>query len=446
MPVLRPNAAGVDIGSREIWIAIPADRDEQPVRRFSTFTADLHRAADWLQARGIETVAMESTGVYWIPFFQILEDRGIEPCLVNAHHVKNVPGRKTDVKDCQWLQFLHSVGLLSASFRPQQQICALRALERHRDSWVKMAATHVQHMQKALDQMNLQLHHVISDITGQTGLAIIDAILSGERNPQKLAQNRDRRIKAEAETIAQALVGDYREELLFTLKQAVQTWRHYQQQMAEADQQIRGLMQKLETLLEPAAPQAAASEPDTPRKRGRPRGSNTADAQMQRELQRIFGVDLTAVPGLEVATVRILLSEIGPDFSAFPNSPAFCSWLTLCPNNSISGGKTLSSRTRKSKNRLARALRLSAQALQFSHSALGGWYRRIKGRLGPAEANTAGAHKLARIIFHLIATKQAYSDELLNEQNQQHSRRREAYIRKQAQAIGYKLVPITASV
>jgi len=296
-----------------------------------------------------------------------------------------------------------------------------------------------------LDQMNLQLHHVISDITGQTGLAVIDAILAGERNPKQLAQHRDRRIKADAETISQALVGDYREELLFTLKQAVQIWRQYQQQIAAVDKEIRCLMQKLETVFEFPEPPALASEA-APRKRGRPRGSHTPEAQMQRELHRIFGVDLTAIPGLQVATVRTLLSEVGTDFSAFPNSPAFCSWITLCPNHSITGGKTISSRTRKSKNRLAKALRLSAQSLNFSHSALGGWFRRIKGRLGPAQANTAGAHKLARIIFHMITSKQAYNDDLLHDQNQQYLRRREAYIRKQAQAIGYTLVPFAASV
>jgi len=441
MPLLRPNAAGVDIGSREIWIAVGAGRDAQPVKRFTSFTGDLHCAADWLQSCGVDTVAMESTGVYWIPFFQILEDRGIEACLVNARHVRNVPGRKTDVKDCQWLQFLHSVGLLSASFRPSREICALRALERHRDSWVQMASVHVQHMQKALDQMNLQLHHVISDITGQTGLAILDAILGGERDPWKLAELRDRRIKADAETIAQALTGDYRDDLLFSLRQALACWRHYQQQMGETDRQIRTLMEALETLSATPDP-APVVEPSAKgrRKPGRPRGSHTAEAQMQRELQRIFGVDLVAVPGLNVSTTRVVLSEVGPDFSAFAHAGAFSSWLTVCPNRKITGGRTLSSRTRKSKNRLTRALRMAAQSLQFSHSALGAWYRRMKGRLGPAQANTAGAHKLARIIYHMVTTKQPYSEEHIQQQNEQHQRRREAYVRKQAQALGFQLV------
>jgi hypothetical protein len=227
--ILQPNAAGVDIGATEIYIAVPADRDSQPVRCFSTFTAHLKAAADWLGECGITSVAMESTGVYWIPFFQILEASGFEVFLVNARHVKNVPGRKSDVSDCQWLQYLHSVGLLRASFRPEQAVCAVRSILRHREGLVQMASIHVQHMQKALDQMNLQLHHVISDITGLTGMAIIDAILNGERNPRVLSKLRDSRIKASEETIAAALVGDYRSEHVFTLRQSLTAYRQYQQ-------------------------------------------------------------------------------------------------------------------------------------------------------------------------------------------------------------------------
>src|SRR5256884_5392265 len=222
---LNPNAAGVDVGATEIYLAVPADRDPQPVRHFSTFTEDLHAAADWLKACNIATVAMESTGVYWIPLFQILEARGFTVFLVNARHVKNVPGRKSDVSDCQWLQYLHSVGLLRGSFRPGQAVCTVRSILRHRDGLVQMASSHVQHIQKALDQMNLQLHHVISDITGMTGLAIIDAILDGERNPETLAALRDPRIVASRKTIARALVGDYRTEHLFTLQQSLRAYR-----------------------------------------------------------------------------------------------------------------------------------------------------------------------------------------------------------------------------
>ena len=274
LPVLRPNAAGIDIGATEIFVAVPADRDPQHVRCFPTFTQDLYALADWLTQCGIETVAMESTGVYWIPLFQILEERGFAVYLVNARHVKNVPGRRTDVSDCQWLQFLHSVGLLKASYRPAQEVCAVRALLRHRESLVQMAATHVHHMQKALDQMNLQVHHVISDITGLTGLAIIDAILSGERDAKVLAQLRHTRIKASAEVIAKSLVGDYRPEHLFTLRQSVNAYRSYQVMIADCDRGIQQWLQDFEAVTKsPAAggqdgTDTSRSEPVAPKAKG----------------------------------------------------------------------------------------------------------------------------------------------------------------------------------
>jgi transposase len=267
---MNPNAAGVDVGAMEIYIAVPADRDPQPVRCFSTFTEDLHAAADWLKASKIETVAMESTGVYWIPLFQILEERGFTVLLVNARHVKNVPGRKSDVSDCQWLQYLHSVGLLRGSFRPDQEVCTVRSILRHRDSLVQMAATHVQHMQKSLDQMNLQLHHVIADITGFTGLAIIEAILAGERDPPALAALRDGRIKASADTIAKSLVGDYRREHLFTLGQSLKAFRHYQELIGACDREIEKSLQTFESKVDPESP-LPKSLTDVKRLKGDPR-------------------------------------------------------------------------------------------------------------------------------------------------------------------------------
>jgi len=259
MPVLNPDAAGIDVGATEVFAAVPQDRSEQPVRSFATFTPDLEALADWFEECHIKTVAMESTGVYWIPLFQILESRGIEVCLVNARHVKNVPGRKTDVADCQWLQYLHAVGLLRGSFRPPQAICAVRSILRHRDMLVRYAGSHVQHVQKALNQMNLHLHHVISDITGKTGLAILDAILAGERDPAKLAELRDHRIKAEASVIEKALIGDWRDEHLFTLRQALATWRHYQKQIDECDLEI---VQLLASFDPPDDPSASGSRSD----------------------------------------------------------------------------------------------------------------------------------------------------------------------------------------
>lgn len=437
-PTLKPNAAGVDIGATEIYIAVPPDRDAQPVRRFATFTADLMAAADWLQRCGIETVAMESTGVYWIPLFQILEAGGFEVYLVNARHVKNVPGRKTDVSDCQWLQYLHAVGLLRASFRPEQQVCAVRSLMRYRESLVEMAAVHLQHMQKALDQMNLQLHHVISDLSGTTGMAILDAILAGERDPHRLARLRDPRIQATQATIVKSLVGDYRREHLFTLRQSVAAYRHYQQLMAACDVEIEQLLGEFSDGAGPGTPALAK-----PRDRHRPR-RNELRFDLRGHLYRIFGVDLTEVPGVNALTVHILLTEVGRDLSAFPNAAAFASWMGLCPDNRVSGGKLLSSRTRGVKNRMAKALRLAAQALHRSQSWLGQYYRRMRAKLGAPKAITAAAHKLARILYHLLTTRQAYDESVFAQQEIQNNQRMQQKLRQQARKYGFQLIEITA--
>jgi transposase len=436
LPVIEPNAAGADVGATQIFVAVPADRDAEPVRCFDTFTADLEALADWLEKCKIRTVAMESTGVYWIPLFQILERRGIEACLVNAQHVKNVPGRKSDVADCQWLQFLHAVGLLRGSFRPDQEICAIRSLWRHRDSLIQMASVHIQHMQKALDQMNLQLHHVISDITGTTGLAILDAILAGERNPKVLAELRDWRIRASKETIMKSLVGDYRDEHLFTLRQSLVAYRHYQGLIGEVDKKVAQLMSELPAKVDPT--QEPIPEARNPRKtsyRNEPVG-------LREDLYLAFGVDLTQVPGLNSLTVQMLLTEIGPDLSAFPNVSAFAAWLRLCPDKRVSGGKVLSSKTGPTKNRAALALRMAAQALHHSQTFLGEYYRRMRARLGAPKAITATAHKLARIVYHLLTTRQAYDESVFTEQEMRFQKRREARLRAQARELGFQLVPL----
>ncbi len=306
--VIHPNAAGIDIGAEQSYVAVPADRDETPVRSFGCFTEDLHALAHWLQACGIDTVAMESTGVYWVPLFQILEGYGFEVYLVNARHVKNVPGRKTDVLDCQWLQQLHSFGLLSASFRPEDDICVLRSYWRHRNNLIRYAAAHVQHMQKALEQMNVQLHKVISDITGVTGLRIIEAILDGERDRQKLAALKDHRIKSSADRIAKALEGDYRQEHLFALRQALETYRFYQQQIALCDQQIETYISGLDDRVD------VTQTPLPPLKSGRKKPSRNQPAfDLRTHLYRISGVDFTRVEGLNVLTVQTILSEVGLD-------------------------------------------------------------------------------------------------------------------------------------
>ena len=401
LPVMRPDAAGIDIGATEIFVAVPAERDAENVRSFPTFTQDLYALADWLKQCGVKTVAMESTGVYWIPLFQILEDLGIEVCLVNARHVKNVPGRRTDVCDCQWLQFLHSVGLLRASYRPEQEVCAIRSLLRHRESLVQMAATHVQHMQKALDQMNLQLHHVISDITGQTGLAIVEAILAGERNPYVLAKLRHDRIKASEEVIAKSLVGDYRPEHLFTLRQSLAAYHHYGNLIDDCDREIRCSLEEFKPNL-PDASQGGSQKSQSM--------TFSAEGVLRSELKRVFGIDLTKIPGIRVGIAQTLFGEIGPDFNKFRSASAFASWRGLCPDNEISGGKVLWVGTRKVKCRAATALRMAAQSLHHSKSALGDFYRRMRAKLGAPKAITAAAHKLARIIFYLVTTAQEFDD------------------------------------
>jgi transposase len=432
--ILQPNAAGVDIGATEIYIAVPPDRDSQPVRSFRTFTAELKAAAEWLKQCRIETVAMESTGVYWVPFFQILEAAGFEVFLVNARHVKNVPGRKSDVADCQWLQYLHSVGLLRASFRPEQAVCAVRSILRHRDSLVQIVTIHVQHMQKALDQMNLQLHHVISDITGVSGMAIIEAILNGERDPMLLSQMCDKRVKASRQTIAAALVGDYRREHLFTLRQSLHAYRQCQDLIAACDREIEQQLAAFDSKVDPRA-----TPLPKPKDRHKPR-RNQMKFDLRSEMYRIYGVDLTAVPGIDALTAHVLFAEIGPDLSRFSTVAAFVSWLGLCPDNRISGGKLLSVRTRLVKRRVAKALRMAAQSLHRSQSYLGSYYRRMRTRLGTPKAITAAAHKLARVIYHLLATRQAYEESVFVRCEALHQQRLENRIRRQARALGFTFV------
>lgn len=434
---LNPNAAGVDVGATEIYVAVPVDRDPQPVRHFSTFTEDLHAVAAWLKACKIETVAMESTGVYWIPLFQILETRGFTVFLVNARHVKNVPGRKSDVADCQWLQYLHTVGLLRGSFRPEQAVCTVRSILRHRDSLVQMASSHVQHMQKALDQMNLQLHHVINDITGFTGITIIKAILAGERNPHTLAALRDPRVKATADTIAKSLVGDYRREHLFTLGQSLTAFRHYQELISACDHEIEQYLEAFDSKVD-----RREGFPESKNEKEPSDGMATFD--LGSHLHRIFGVDLTRVPGINILTAKTLLAEIGPDLSRCGSASAFTSWLGLCPDNRVSGGKVLSVKTRKVKNRAAMALRMAAQSLHRSQSYLGHFYRRMRAKLGAPKAITATAHKLARIIYHMLTMGQPYNESICAHNEMQNRLRLEARLRKQARYLGFELVLATS--
>ena len=439
LPTINPNAAGADIGAREIVVCVPADRAKVAIRTFATFTQDLHALADWLQACRVSTIAMESTGMYWIPLYQILEARGIDVCLVNARHVKHVPGRKSDVSDCQWIQYLHSVGLLRGSVRPPQDICAIRSLTRHRESLLAMAADQVRHMHKSLDQMNLQIHHVINDLTGATGMAIIEAIVGGQRDPRVLATHRDQRIKASVETIEKSLRGEWREEHLLVLRLALATWQHVRQQIDELDAAIQQRVAALEDAVD------VQTKP-LPARVGRRTSSVNAPAGsefLRTEFYRVLGTDLTAVPALSVLTVQTFISEVGADLSKFATASAFASWLGLCPGTNISGGKVLDARSRKGKSRFALQLRQAAQSLHSSQSALGARYRRMRSRLGAPKALTAMAHCLARIIYRLVVAKQAYDESIFVEMEIQNARHQQRRLQRQASALGFTLVPVS---
>jgi len=388
-------------------------------------------------------VALESTGVYWIPLFEILEQRGIRPCLVNARHMKNVPGRRTDWHECQWLQFLHSVGLLRAAFRPGQDICAVRTLLRHRSELVSAASQHVQHMHKALTQMNLQIHHVISDLTGTTGLAIVDAILAGQRDATELAKLRDSHIKADAETIRKSLVGNWRLEHLFTLKQSRELYRIYQQQIVACDLEIEKLLREFEPRTDPAE---KPLPPDRKRnragkKRRKKNGHPHPEFDLRTEVYKLFGVDVTQIPGLEENALP-LFSEVGRDMSKWPTSSHFISWLALCPDNDISGGKLLWRGVRTIKNRAGHIFRLAAFSLHHSATSLGNYLRRMKAKLGPEAATTATAHKIALIFYTMVKRQIEYDETIWTTRDAQREKRLENKLKRQAKQLGYQLVPI----
>ena len=438
LPTLHPHAAGIDVGARELYVAVPPGSDPRPVRCFATFTEDLHALRDWLQRCGVTTVALESTGVYWIAVFQILEAAGLEVCLVNARHCKNLPGRKTDVQDCQWLQYLHSVGLLRGSFRPADQVCAVRTILRHRDALLRGASRCVSHLHKALTQMNVQLQHVISDLTGVTGQAILTAILAGERDPQKLAALKDHRIKASRDVIAKSLCGDWRAEHLFTLQQTHALWEQHRQLIAQCDAQIEQMLHGFDApvgvRLVPLPPQTKSSHKKAQR--------NEPQFAAREECYRVLGVDLTLVPGFATPTVLVLLCELGPEFAEqFATAKHFGSWLGLCPDNRITGGKIYSVKTRDVKSRVAEALRLAAQSLHRAQNYFGDLYRRWRARLGSPKAITAMAHKLARILWHLLKYKQPFNPEVFAKAEAKMKRKKLDRLQNLAASLNYQLIP-----
>jgi transposase len=431
---LYSNAAGIDIGAESHYVAVPAGRDQQgeDVRRFGTFTSDLHALANWLEQCKVDTIAMESTGVYWIPIFEILESKGFDVKLVNPRSIKNVPGRKTDVVDCQWIQQLHSYGLLQGSFRPDDQICILRSYLRQRSMLISDASQYIQRMQKALEQMNIKLNRVIRDITGVTGMAIIGAILDGERNAKKLAQLRNSRCKNDAATIAKSLHGNWRQEHLFALEQSVDLFNFYQKQIALCDRKIEKHLSTFDD----------KSDGDPLDKSPKSTGRNKLLFDARDTLYQMTGIDLTRVDGLDTLTVLKIVSEIGLDMNRWPTEKHFASWLGLCPGSKISGGKVLSARTKKCSSRAAHYLRLAAYSLHRSDSAIGAFFRRKKSQLGPAKAITATAHKLARIIYNMLKNGTEYKDLGQDYYESQHRKRVIDNLKRRAKQFGCQLVII----
>lgn len=481
MPTVHPHAAGIDLGNEAHFVCVPADSvppGQSPVRQFGVFNPELDRMVEWLKQCQVETVAMESTGVMWIPVFQKLEGAGMEVLLVNTKRLKHVPGRKSDVLDCQWIQQLHSYGMLSGSFRPADIICRLRTLMRQRQNIIASAGSETQHMHKAMQEMGVHLHVAVSDVTGDTGLGIIDAILAGERDPSQLIKLRDPRVRRSTEQeMAAALQGDWREELLFVLRQSRQAYAFYQSQLAVLDEKIIALLAQIPPAPPPPSQETPAPRPDagsateapidsngaaaagaeggpaageakTPsrgakRTKSKPsKGGNRLAQDIRPQLARIFGVDLSQIPGLNMLAVLIVLSEIGTDLKRWRDGDAFAAWLGLCPGSKISGGKVLSSRTPHVVNRVAVLLRLAALAIGRTDTCLGLFYRRIKARHGAPKAMTATARKLAVLIYLLLTTGQQYCEPDLKRYDERVHRNKLIRLTRQAKELGYSLVPL----
>lgn len=437
LPQINVDAAGLDIHLAEIWACVPCDRTEEPIRCFGTCTPDLHALADWLQACGIKTVAMECTGVYWMPIYEILEERGFELYVVNARHAKNVTGRKDDVCDAQWIQTLHSYGLLSRSFLPDATWRPLRDYWRHRMGLVEHRAAHIQHMHKALQKMNVQLTQVLTDITGVTGMQIIRAIVAGERDPVTLAQFRDPRCAHSTEAIAKALTGNYRDEHVFALKQALALYDCYTAQIAECDAEMERQYDKMQ---EEAAQDGDPLPPLGPRPNKNSHSKNAPAFDARTHLYRLTGVDLVAITGLDDSTVQSIITETGTDMSRWRTYKHFGSWLGLAPRNDISAGKVLRSKTPKQHNRASQAFRMAAQSVSRSQTALGAFFRRLAARIGVEQAIVATAYKIARIFYTMLKKRTAFQEMGADEYERRYRERVIASLRKKAHAFGYRLV------
>ena len=446
LQVAHPNAAGIDIGASEHWVSVPADRADKPTQRFGCCTAELNRLADWLKHCGVDTVVMEATGNYWVVLYDLLEERQLNPVVVNPRYAKNMSGKKGDIPDCQWMQKLHTYGLFANSFRPAQEVRVLRAYLRQREQLVGAAAQQIQHLQHALTEMNVQLTNVISDISGETGLAIIDAILRGERDPLALAQFKGPRIRATRATLAQALEGHWKDEEIFRLEQARLSYAHFQEQILQCqeriEQQMRAIQGRMaadsplpDSVVLPAEP--ADQEPTLAQK--------AQSFDLGAELKRILGVDLTQIDGIGPVAAQIILSEIGTDMSRWPTEKHFASWLGLCPDHRISGGKVLGRSTRPVVSRARNALRLCAYTLAHSKSWLGAKYRRLKAKLGAPKAIVAMAHHLARLIYRMIKNGADYVDKGMEAYEQKYRAQRIAWLKKQARELNLQVVELEAA-
>jgi transposase len=446
LEVVHRDAAGIDIGSRAHYVAVGPDRDAEPVRIFGCFTTELQRLAEFLKKCRIKTVVMQSTGVYWIPVYDVLEQAGLEVCLVNARDTKNLPGRKSDVQESQWLLKLHTYGLLRKSFRPTPEIRALRTCWRERAEYVQQAGTCIQRMHKALTEMNVQLGTVLSDLSGTTGMSILRSIVAGERDGRKLAEFRDPHVKASAETIAESLQGTWRPEQLAILKRQLADWDHVQQQMAACDRDLQAMMKQMPDAAVAPAPPAPGNPPKKRRRKKNGKSSrNAPQFDLESELKRMSGVDLTRIDGVKANTIQTVITEAGLDMSKWPTEQHFVSWIGLSPRNDLSGGKVLNRKTRKVVSRLATALRLAATTLRESDSYLGAQFRRFRSRLGAPKAITAMAAKLARLIYRMLRYGQEYVDRGTAHYEEKHRQQQIQFLAKKAAQHGFALVEARTS-
>ena len=437
MSRIHPHAAGVDIGAIEIVACVPGDESTQIVKAFGNYTVDLQELAKWMKSYHIKTVAMESTGVYWIPLFEELERQGFECLLISSRSLRRVAGRKSDISDAQWIQTLHTYGLLEGSFRPQGELVALRTLLRHRSQLVEHRSPHIQHMQKALLQMNVQLSQAVTDVTGMTGLKIIRAILAGERDPQTLAALREPGCKKSAEEIGRALTGTWREEHLFILNQSMMLYDFYTEQIQTCDLEI----ERLYGLTRPDW-ESGEVQPLTKRKKNSHSKNLPHNAEeVRKHLKRISGVDLSLVDGFGVSLAQTVIMEVGTDMSKFPDEKHFCSWLGLAPKHEISGGKILKNNTLKTKNRAGQAFRMAAQSVKQAECVFGVFYRRLRARLGPSQATVATAHAIARVVYRMLKYQVEYEPLNLNEYQRQYEAQQLKYLKKKAAKFGFQLLP-----